>query len=217
MLDRDTPVKSKLLCVALNDREQVDSLEARFHGAPYRKPPTEPVLYYKPRNTWSHNGASVEIPTGQSLVVGASVGVVIGTRCRRVGVVGALDYVAGYCLVHDFSLPETSYYRPDIKGKCLDGSAPVGEPVPSSEVANLAALVVRLQVNGQERASLAVASHYRPLEDLLSKISYIMTLQPGEMIAIGFNGDRVRVSPGDSVTSTCSGLVSLQNVVSASA
>ena len=44
-------VKSKLICVALNDAAQLRQLHATFNQKPYDKPPTEPVLYYKPRNT----------------------------------------------------------------------------------------------------------------------------------------------------------------------
>ena len=180
-----------------------DSLEATLHEPPYREPPEHLVLYYKPRNTWSSIGARVDIPAGERLVVGASIGAVIGKRLCRVGAGEAMDYVGGYCLVHDFSLPETSYYRPDIKGKCLDGSAPVGS---ASAVSDPTKLAARLEVGGELRATIAVASLRQSIGAVLSEISYIMTLEPGETVAIGFNGERVPVVAGDEVTTTCDGL-----------
>jgi len=53
-------VNSKLVCVALNDKAQLQALDATFNQAPYNKPPTQPVLYYKPRNTWNVDGAEIE-------------------------------------------------------------------------------------------------------------------------------------------------------------
>jgi len=209
-LNEASPIRSKLVCVALNDRAQFESLRAQFHRAPHHKPPTQPVLYYKPRNTWSNDGARVEIPDGKSLVVGASVGVVIGKTCCRVTPEIALDYVGAYCLVHDFSLPEKSYYRPDIKGKCLDGSAPVGA---AKQVDDPSRLSLRLQVNGEPRAALAVSSLCRGIEELISQISHIMTLQAGETIAVGFNGERVALQAGDEVMTACDGLATLRNTV----
>jgi len=213
MLDDRTPVRSKLVCVALNDPEHFESLQADFRAPPYGKPPTRPVLYYKPRNTWSHDGATVEIPDGKSLVVGASVGVVIGKACCRAKPSDALAYIGAYCLVHDFSLPEASYYRPDIKGKCLDGSAPVGTPTPASEVVDPSGLGLTMEVNGEPRARVAVSSLARGIEELVSEISHIMTLEPGEVIAVGFNGERVAVRDGDEVSTTGDRLPSLTNTI----
>ena len=211
MLNPDTPVRSKLVCVALNDRAHFDSLQTEFHEPPHREPPTHVVLYYKPRNTWSSDGARVEIPPGKNLVVGASIGVVVGKRCCRVSPEDAAAYVGGYCLVHDFSLPETSYYRPDIRGKCIDGSAPVGV---AAEVADSAGLSARLEV-GELSATIDLASLRQDVDSLVSEISHIMTLEPGETIAVGFNGERLPVQDGDRVTTTCDGLPSLTNTVGA--
>ncbi|SEG66502.1 fumarylacetoacetate hydrolase family protein [Marinobacterium lutimaris] len=216
----NTLVNSKLVCVALNDKAQLAALEGAFNEAPYKKPPTQPVLYYKPRNTWSVNGAEIEwakdfdgvdVP---AMAVGASLGVVIGKEICRVSAEDALDYVVGYTLVSDFSLPEESYYRPDIKGKCLDGSAPVGPTiVPADQISNPDALRVTLSVNGHLRSNFELSGMQRGVAELISIISHIMTLQPGEMIAVGFAGDRVAVAKGDRVDAQIEGVGTLTNTL----
>lgn len=215
-----TLVNSKLVCVALNDQAQLTALEETFNQPPYKKPPTQPVLYYKPRNTWSVDGAEVEwardfdghdVP---AMVVGASLGVVIGKETCRVSVDEALEYVGGYTLVADYSLPEQSYYRPDIKGKCLDTSAPVGpEIVPAERVAQPQQLSVSISVNGEPKSVFPLSNMKRSVAELISLISHIMTLQPGEIIAVGFAGNRVPVARGDKVEAQIEGVGTLTNTL----
>lgn len=215
-----TLVNSKLICVALNDTAQLAALQDAFHQDPYKKPPTQPVLYYKPRNTWSTDGAEVEWakdfngkPVAQ-MVVGASLGVVMGKETCRVTPEEALQYVGGYTLVADYSLPEQNYYRPDIKGKCLDTSAPVGPAILAAEkISNPDALQVTISVNGEQQSSFDLSTMQRSVAELISTISYIMTLQPGEIIAVGFAGDRVPVAQGDQVKASIEGIGTLTNTL----
>lgn len=215
-----TLVNSKLVCVALNDKAQLAALEATFNEAPYKKPPTQPVLYYKPRNTWSSDGATVEWAKDfdgndvAEMAVGASLGVVIGKETCRVSAKDALDYVGGYTIVADYSLPEQNYFRPDIKGKCLDTSAPVGpEVVAADKVATPDSLSVAISVNGECRSTFKLANMERSVAELISIISHIMTLQPGEIIAVGFAGDRVAVNKGDKVEASIEGVGTLNNTL----
>ncbi|WP_404417368.1 fumarylacetoacetate hydrolase family protein [Marinospirillum sp.] len=215
-----TLVKSKLVCVALNDKAQLAALEDTFNQAPYKKPPTQPVLYYKPHNTWNVDDAEIEWAKdfdGQEvpeMVVGASLGVVIGKETCRVSAEEALDYVGGYTVVADYSLPEQNYYRPDIKGKCLDTTAPVGpEIVPAEKISNSDELTVTIRVNGQQKSEFQLAGMERSVPELISTISYIMTLQPGEIIAVGFAGERVPVAQGDQVQASIQGVGTLTNTL----
>ncbi|MBR9884778.1 MAG: 5-carboxymethyl-2-oxo-hex-3- ene-1,7-dioate decarboxylase [Oceanospirillales bacterium] len=216
----NTLVNSKLICVALNDKAQLAALEGTFNEAPYKKAPTQPVLYYKPHNTWSTNGAEVEWAKDfdgndvAAMAVGASLGVVIGKETCRVSTEEALDYVGGYTIVSDYSLPEESYYRPDIKGKCLDGSAPVGpEVVAANKIAQPDALSVSISVNGELKSTFSLANMQRSVAELISTISYIMTLQPGEIIAVGFAGERVELAKGDKVEASIEGVGTLSNTL----
>lgn len=208
-------VQGKLVCVALNDKTQLDDLKDIFNDKPYDKAPSQPVLYFKPRNTWNVDDAEIDLPDHfQPLVVGASIGVIIGKRCCRVSESDVFDSVSGFTVVHDFSLPETSYYRPDIKGKCLDGSAPVAQSaVAISDITDVNDLSIETRVNETIQRSLKVSDLARGVETLISTISHIMTLNKGDVIAIGFPGKRIPLNPGDRVSSSLSGLITLNNQV----
>ena len=67
-------IKDMLVCVALNHSQQLAEMQTHFTQAPYRKLPLQPVLYFKPRNTWGSDKAIIPWPQlGPGLVVGASL------------------------------------------------------------------------------------------------------------------------------------------------
>ncbi|MGV8546974.1 fumarylacetoacetate hydrolase family protein, partial [Pseudomonas aeruginosa] len=64
----------------------------------------------------------------------------------------AMGHVAGYVIVHEFSLPEDSDYRPAVKAMCRDGFCPLGPQLgPTHEIADPHALELKLYVNGDLR------------------------------------------------------------------
>ena len=218
-MNPNTLVHSKLICVALNDSEQLKQMSDTFNEKPYVKPPTQPVLYYKPRNTWSTDGAVVDWAKDfdgidvAEMAVGGSLGVVIGKETCRVSEAEALNYVKGYTVVADYSLPEQTYFRPDIKGKCLDNSAPVGPEVVSPADLSPDSLTVDVSVNGSIKSSFPLTQMERSVATLIHTLSYIMTLQEGEVIAVGFYGDRVAVAKGDKVAISSEGVGTLNNTL----
>lgn len=207
-------LKGKVICVALNDQQYLDLLTEKFEQPPHKALPTEPVLYFKPRNTWNQDDSPIPcLNDNDQLVVGASLAVIIGETCCRVAEESAMQYVQGFALLHDFSLPETSYYRPDIKGKCLDNSATLSEPVLVSDVSDFEELEVVTSVNGSVQRSFPISRQSRSVQNLIHKVSHIMTLEKGDVIAVGFAGKRLELKPNDRVQSTFGQALSLENVI----
>jgi 5-oxopent-3-ene-1,2,5-tricarboxylate decarboxylase/2-hydroxyhepta-2,4-diene-1,7-dioate isomerase len=116
-------------------------------------------------------------------------------------------------LCHDFSLPETSYYRPDIKGKCLDNSATLSQAVMLSDIGDLSQKAVTTYVNGEQVQHFPLTRLERAAEQLIELISHIMTLDKGDVIAIGFAGERSHLEAGDVVHSKLGEAVELENQV----
>ena len=86
-----------------------------------------PILYLKPRNTLAGHRARVVVPDNASGVeVGASLGIVIGRTATRVSANRGADYIAGYTLVADLSVPHASVYRPSVRFRARDGFCVVG-------------------------------------------------------------------------------------------
>ena len=202
-----------LFGVALNYQGLVDLHLAQFHEAPYKQPPVKPVLFIKTPNTRNGHDQAVIYPAGiQHLQPGPALGVVIGKDASRVSEAQALDYVAGYTIVNEFSLPEDSYYRPAVKAKCRDGFCAIGpELIPRDQVKNPHDLILKLWVNGELRQENSTENFVRSLPQLIAEITEFMTLHAGDVLITGTPEGRVDVLPGDRVEVQISGLGSLVN------
>ena len=111
----------------LNEQAALDALGDAVNAPPYGRPPQAPILYIKPANTHASDGAAVVVPAGvDALEIGASVAVVFARRATRVPAERALDYVHGFTLASDVSVPHPDYYRPAVRFKCRDGFCPLG-------------------------------------------------------------------------------------------
>ncbi|EJL05026.1 MULTISPECIES: fumarylacetoacetate hydrolase family protein [Pseudomonas] len=204
-----------LFGVALNYQGLLKQRLAEFEQPPYQKPPIKPVLFIKTPNTRNQHGADVVHPGhGERLQPGPALGVVMGKSASRVSVAEALDYVAGYTIVNEFSLPEDSYYRPAVKAKCRDGFCAIGpELVTRVDVANPHSLAITLYVNGEVRQQDTTANFVRNIPQLIAETSEFMTLHAGDVLITGTPGGRVDVLPGDRVEVEISGLGRLLNTV----
>lgn len=202
-----------LFGVALNYQGLVDQHLAQFHEAPYKQPPVKPVLFIKTPNTRNGHDQAVIYPSGiEHLQAGPALGVVLGKDASRVNEEQALDCIAGYTIVNEFSLPEDSYYRPAVKAKCRDGFCAIGpELVPRAQVSNPHELSLKLLVNGELRQENSTANFVRSIPQLISEISEFMTLHAGDVLITGTPEGRVDVLPGDRVEVQISGLGSLIN------
>ena len=141
-------------------------------------PPSAPVLYIKPRNTLALPGDVVRIPAGTpELEVGACLGLVIGRTACRVPESRALDYVAGYLIVADVSIPHASFHRPSIRHKARDGYCPLGPAVTArAAIANPDALTIRAYLDGALVQTASTADLIRPAARLLADVTEFMTL-----------------------------------------
>ncbi|MCK6188156.1 fumarylacetoacetate hydrolase family protein [Pseudomonas sp. EYE_354] len=204
-----------LFGVALNYQGLLKQRLAEFEQPPYQKPPVKPVLFIKTPNTRNQHGAEVVHPgQGERLQPGPALGVVMGKSASRVSPADALDYVAGFTIVNEFSLPEDSYYRPAVKAKCRDGFCAIGPKlIPTAQVSNPHNLAITLYVNGEIRQQNTTANFVRNIPLLIAEISEFMTLHAGDVLITGTPEGRVDVQPGDTVEVEISGLGRLVNPI----
>ena len=186
----------------LNHRSALAALGPAVNQPPYNAPPQAPVLFIKPRNTLARSGGAVTIPPGTSaLEVGACVGLVIGRTACKISESRALDYVAGYLIVADISVPHANYHRPSIRFKARDGYCPLGPTVTGrAAVANPDALTLRTAVDGVLVQTASTADLIRPAARFLSEVTDFMTLSPGDVLALGAAGPAPRARSGQTVT-----------------
>lgn len=203
-------MKGTVFAVALNHRSQLDAWREAFSQPPYNAPPKTAVWFIKPRNTVIRHGEPIPYPQGEKVLSGATVALIVGKTASRIRPEVAADYIAGYALANEVSLPEESFYRPAIKAKCRDGFCPLGEMAPLSDVDNLTIIT---EINGREADHWNTADLQRSAAQLLSALSEFATLNPGDAILLGTPQNRVALRPGDRVRILAKGLPALENPV----
>jgi len=195
----------------LNHRSALEALGEAANREPYGALPKAPVLCIKPRNTLAPPGSTVRIPVGTpELEVGACVGLVIGRTACRVPESLALDFVAGYLIVADVSVPHSNYHRPSVRYKARDGYCPLGPAVTArAAVANPDALGVRVYIDDALVQAANTADLIRPAARLLADVTDFMTLAPGDVLALGAAAPAPRVRAGQTLRIDIDGLGSL--------
>lgn len=199
----------------MNDPQALLALGDAVHQAPYKAPPKAPVLYLKPRNTLATAGQALQLPSGwDALEIGAALGLVIGRTACRVREQDALDFVAGYTIVNDVSLPHDSFYRPSVRFKARDGFCPIGPAVvPASAIANPDDLSVRMYLDGAPAQVTSTRSRVRGAARLLADVTEFMTLQPGDVLMLGVSHGAPLARAGQRVAIEIDGLGRLENPV----
>ena len=196
-----------------NSRQALLELGGASNAPPYKAPPKAPVLYVKPRNTLERSGERIQLPasTGE-LQIGASLGLVFGRTACRVAPAKALEYLAGYTVVADFSVPHESFYRPSVRFKALDGSCVVGPKVVAREaIRNPDALEVRVWVEGRLVHTTSTHGMFRDAAKLISDVTDFMTLAPGDILMLGVAAGAPTARAGQKVAVDIAGIGSLEN------
>jgi 2-keto-4-pentenoate hydratase/2-oxohepta-3-ene-1,7-dioic acid hydratase in catechol pathway len=201
---------SKIVCVGRNYLEH-----AREMG---NDMPKEPLIFLKPPSSLIDGGESIVLPPQSNQVeFEGEIGVVMGQRLRHASEADAVTGIAALVAVNDVTARDLQ--RSDSqwsRAKGFDTFCPVGKPrVGSVSVADLAALEVVTRVNGTERQRGKSSDMAFSIPFLLSYISHIMTLEPGDLIATGTPAGVGKLTPGDIVEVEIVGLSMVTNPVAA--
>ena len=207
-----TPSRGTVYGTLLNHRDALAALGAAVHAPPYNAPPTAPVLYIKPRNTWVGAGEAVVVPAGvDELEIGATLGLVIGRTACRVREAEALSFVAGYVIVNDVSIPHASFYRPSLRFKARDTFCAIGPVVRRDAVGSPDALGISVAIDGEIVHRCGTAGLIRPAARLLAEVSEFMTLSPGDVLSVGVAAGAPRARAGQRVSIKIDALGRLEN------
>ena len=198
---------SKIVCVGRNYVEH-----AREHGA---EVPKAPLLFLKPPSALIGHGDPIILPPASSQVEHeAEIGIVIGTRLQRATPVEAEAGIRGFVCLNDVTARDLQ--RADgqwSRAKGFDTFCPVGPRVAGG--LNWRELEVLARVNGVERQRGRATEMVFPIPDLLSYISHVMTLEPGDLVATGTPSGVGPIRAGDVVEVEIPGVGVLRNPVEA--
>ena len=175
--------------------------------------PAEPLLFFKPPSALIGPGDTIRLPhVSQRVEFEAEIGVVIGRRAHRLSVDEAPGAIAGFTCLNDVTcrdLQKTDGQWGRAKG--FDTFCPVGPRVATD--LHWGELEVICRVNGVERQRARSAEMHFPIPLLVSYISSIMTLEPGDLIATGTPAGTAPLRDGDLVEVEIPGVGVLSNPV----
>jgi 5-oxopent-3-ene-1,2,5-tricarboxylate decarboxylase/2-hydroxyhepta-2,4-diene-1,7-dioate isomerase len=208
----DSPVDGAVYGALLNHRAALAALGDAVHAAPYKAPPQAPVLYLKPRNTHAGHRSCVALPQGvEALEIGITLGIVIGATAARLSVSNALDYVAGYVIAADLSVPHTDVYRPSVRLRARDGFCPLGPTVVARRhIVDPNALRMSVAIDGTPCFEATTGDYIRDVATLLAHVTDFMTLAPGDVMLLGVPHGAPVARAGQHAALSIEGLGTLQ-------
>lgn len=172
---------SKILCVGLNYKAH--SAETGLGEPDY------PAIFARFASTLvGHGGAIQRPPVSLQLDYEGELVAIIGRRCKRVGTDAALEYVAGYSIFNEASIRDyqmrTSQWT---MGKNFDASGGFGPALVTPEELPPGGdgLRVVTRLNGIVMQDGNTADMVFKVADLVSILSQVMTLEPGDIIVTG--------------------------------
>lgn len=186
-LEAPVPRPEKIICPAVN------YLEHGKEGGV--SPPSEPYLFGKFVNSIVGPNDPVVIPKISKMPdYEVELAAVVGKRGKYIKKESAYEYIAGFTIINDISMrdlqgwPKSNLtYGPHwFMGKCADTSCPMGPwIVTRDEIPNPYPLKISLSVNGVVKQDSNTSLQIFKIPDLVSYVSRIMTLEPGDIISTG--------------------------------
>ena len=157
--------------------------------------------------------------------------VIIGKKAKYIKPSDAPDYIAGYTIANDVSARSVTFAKARaerpwdefydwLNGKWADGFLPMGPYLlTADEVEDPQNLDMVLTVNGQVRQKANTSQMIFSVADVVSFLSYIMTLEAGDVIATGTPAGVAAATgkflkPGDKIECTIEKLGTLKNTLS---
>jgi len=196
---------SKIIALGLNYREHAEEVKLPI--------PEEPLIFFKAPSALIGHEDTILLPsTTDRIDYEAELVVVIKDRIKGVSEEEAMAHILGFTCGNDVS--HRSIQRKDgqwARAKSFDTFAPVGPYIATG--LDPASLSVELRLNGELKQSSNTRNLIFGIPLVVSFISRVMTLMPGDLIFTGTPSGIGRLKPGDVVEVTIEGVGTLRNPV----
>lgn len=203
----------RVLCVGLNYTDHAEEVGAEL--------PKFPTIFTKFSNALVGPDENILLPTESTKIDWeAELCVVIGRAARRVSADDALLYALGYTVLNDISVRDWQGRTSEwFQGKNWDKTTPFGPSIVSCDsVTPQVGLAISCSVDGETRQNGNTANMIFSAADVIAYISTFMTLQPGDLIALGTPAGvglslhpRKWLQSGQTVTTRIEGIGTLTN------
>ena len=199
-------IPSKIIAIGLN---------YKAHAAEFNKElPEEPMIFMKPPTAVIGHGDEIVYPAHMSRRVDfeGELAVVIGREARMVRAEDAEKFIFGYTCFNDVTARDLQKRdKQYARAKGFDTFAPMGPWIET----DLDPLDVRIEsyLNGEKRQDTSTADMIFNTYRIVSFVSQVMTLLPGDVIATGTPSGVGKMKPGNTVEIRIEGIGSLVNRV----
>jgi 2-keto-4-pentenoate hydratase/2-oxohepta-3-ene-1,7-dioic acid hydratase in catechol pathway len=196
---------SKIVAVGLNYRDHAEELGFSF--------PDEPILFLKPPSTITGPGGTIIYPGSSARVdYEAELGIVIRDRVRNISPGEAADHILGYTCANDVTARDLQKKDGQwTRAKSFDTFCPIGPWIETDVDPD--DLLVEAYLNAERKQSSRTSEFIFRTAFLVSFISKIMTLYPGDLIITGTPSGIGPMQPGDEIEVRIEGIGSLKNTV----
>jgi 2-keto-4-pentenoate hydratase/2-oxohepta-3-ene-1,7-dioic acid hydratase in catechol pathway len=200
---------SKIVCVGRNYAAHAKELQHEV--------PEEPLLFLKPPSSIIGPEEAIERPVAMSSLVHheAELAVVLGRRLRDASAAEALAAAFGYTCANDVTARDLQRKEGKFtRAKGFDTFCPLGPHlVCGDELGDPHDLRLELTVDGELRQSGHASDMVFGVGALLSFISRVMTLEPGDVVLTGTPEGVGPLEAGQRVRVHIRGIGSLENPV----
>ncbi len=197
---------TKIVCVGLNYKRHAAEMKMQI--------PADPVLFLKPPSAILGSGGTIRYPEMSGRVdYEAELGVVIKSEARDIGVAEADSYILGYTAFNDVTARDLQSKDGQwTRAKGFDTFAPYG-PFIETELEHPNNLKIQAILNDKVVQESNTSDMIFTVRELVSFISRVMTLYPGDIIATGTPEGIGPMQPGDRITIRIEGLDDLVNTL----
>ena len=199
-------VPTKIVCVGLNYKDHAEEMNSKV--------PEDPKLFIKPNTAIIGHEDTIVYPDHMSKRVDyeGELAVVMAKRAKKLDVDEALDYIFGYTCLNDVTARDlTAKDGQYTRGKGFDTFAPFG-PFIETEL-NPSNLHISTYLNEEIKQSSNTSMLIFSVPKLISFISDVMTLLPGDVISTGTPSGIGQMKRGDTVEIHIEGIGILRNHV----
>lgn len=212
-LDAVVPWPGKIICQGLNYAEHILEMG--------RELPEYPTLFTKYPEALAQPFADVTVPADKAaqLDFEGELAVIIGDYASEVSPADANDYIAGYAVFNDYTLRDAQRRTPQWhQGKSFRSTSGFGPWLTTPDEFDFSSASLRTHLDESLMQNAPLADQVFPPAELISFISHIYPLRPGDVIAtgtpdgVGFARSPQRfIRDGETVTVTIDGLGSIAN------
>lgn len=194
---------SKVVCIGLNYAKHI----AEFGG----NNPEDPIIFIKPSTSVIGPEAEIVVPKmSQHIDHEAELAVIIGKSAKEVMAAEAYDYIFGYTCGNDVTARDLQRIDGQwTRGKSFDTFCPLGPWIVTD--LDPSHLDIQALLNGKVMQSSNTKYFLNPVAKLVSYISHIMTLLPGDVIMTGTPEGVSPMKSGDEIVVRIEGIGKLRN------